>query len=333
MSIDVHAHCVPMGVIDALVAEGGRYGIEVTRQDGRYAVVIAGRVRTRPILPGLLDLPRRFAAMDATRVDVQVLSSWIDLTAYALDGHAGTRYARMFNEALAATVATSPERLRALATVPLQAPEAAAAELRHAVSFLGLAGVEIATTVDGLELDDAGLEPFWRMAEELRCLVLVHPYASLAGRGVTRHNLANLVGNPAETTIALGHLIFGRVLERHPGLRFCLVHGGGFAPYQIGRWDHAARDDAGGPAANLGRLPSEWLRNLYFDTVLHSPASLRFLLDVVGADHVVLGSDYPFRMGDAEPVATVEAVAGLDAVERAQVLSGNLGALLEGVQR
>jgi aminocarboxymuconate-semialdehyde decarboxylase len=111
------------------------------------------------------------------------------------------------------------------------------------------------------------------------------------------------------------------------------VHGGGFAPYQIGRWDHAARDDAGGPAANLGRLPSEWLRNLYFDTVLHSPASLRFLLDVVGADHVVLGSDYPFRMGDAEPVATVEAVAGLDAVERAQVLSGNLGALLEGVQR
>ncbi|MGH8825485.1 MAG: amidohydrolase family protein [Jiangellaceae bacterium] len=333
MSIDVHAHCVPTGVIDALVADGGRYGIEVTQQDGRYAVLIAGQVQTRPILPALLDLPRRIAAMDATRVQVQVLSSWIDLTAYALDGDAGARYARMFNEALAVTVATAPERFRAVATVPLQAPEQAAAELRHAVGSLGLAGVEIATTVDGRELDDPGLEPFWRAAEELRCLVLVHPYASLAGRRVTRYNLANLVGNPAETTIALGHLVFGGVLERHPGLRLCLVHGGGFAPYQIGRWDHAARHDAGGAAANLARPPSEWLRGLYFDTVLHSPASLRFLLDVVGADHVVLGSDYPFRMGDAEPVATVEAVAGLGPVERALVLSGNLGALLGEVRR
>ena len=332
MSLDVHAHCVPMGVVEALVAEGGRYGIEVTRHDGQYVVVIAGRVETRPILPALFDLPSRFAAMDATRVDVEVLSSWIDLTAYALDGEAGTRYARMFNEALAAMVATAPARLRALATVPLQAPERAAAELRHAVSILGLAGVEIATTVDGLELDDAALEPFWRMAEELRCLVLIHPYASLAGRGVRRHNLANLVGNPAETTIALGHLIFGGVLERHPELRLCLVHGGGFAPYQIGRWDHAARD-GGGLAADLGRLPSEWLRHLYFDSVLHSPASLRFLLDMVGADHVVLGSDYPFRMGDSEPVATVEAVAGLDAAERAMVLGGNLEAILDGVRR
>ncbi|HET6686360.1 MAG TPA: amidohydrolase family protein [Jiangellaceae bacterium] len=333
MSIDVHAHCVPTEVIESLVTDGGRYGIEVIQQDGRYAVLIGGRVQTRPILPALLDLPGRIAAMDDTRVEVQVLSSWIDLTAYALDGDAGTRYARMFNEALAATVAIAPERLRGLATVPLQAPERAASELRHAVSSLGLAGVEIATTVDGVELDDQGLEPFWRVAEELRCLVLVHPYASLAGRRVTRYNLANLVGNPAETTIALGHLVFGGVLERHPDLRLCLVHGGGFAPYQIGRWDHAARHDAGGVAADLGRLPSEWLHNLYFDTVLHSPASLRFLLDVVGADHVVLGSDYPFRMGDPEPVGTVEAVAGVGTVERALVLGGNLADILDGVLR
>ena len=141
MSIDVHAHCVPVGVIETLRAEGGRYGIELAQEDGRWAALIAGRVQAGPIVPGLLDLPRRLAAMDAAGVDVQVLATWIDLTAYALDEASGARYSRMFNEALAATVAEAPDRFRALATVPLQAPDTAAAELRHAVTTLGLVGV------------------------------------------------------------------------------------------------------------------------------------------------------------------------------------------------
>lgn len=332
-AIDIHAHCVPSGVIDALVADGGRYGIELTQQDGRHAALIAGRVSAGPILPALLDLPRRLAAMDAAGVKVQVLSSWIDLTAYALDGAVGSRYARMFNEALAATAASEPDRFRAVATVPLQAPERAATELRHAVTSLGLVGVEIATTVDGTELDDPGLEPFWTAAEELRALVVVHPYASLAGRNVTRYGLDNLVGNPAETTIAVGHLVFGGVLERHPDLRVCLVHGGGFAPYQVGRWDRGFRTGTRGAAEHLRRSPGEWLRGLYFDTVLHSPLSLRHLIDVVGVEQVVLGSDYPFEMGEPAPVEAVAAVAGLSDHDRGLVLHGNLAAVLEGVRR
>lgn len=333
MTIDVHAHCVPAGVIETLAADGGRYGIGISQQDGRYAAVIAGRIQTRPIAPALLDLPRRIEAMDRTGVAVQVLSSWIDLAAYALDVDAGTRYARMFNEALAGTVATAPDRLRALATVPLQAPERAAEELVHAVTALGMDGAEIATTVGGADLDDPGLEPFWAAAEDLRALILIHPYDSLAGRGVTRHNLNNLVGNPAETTVALGHLVFGGVLERHPQLKLCLVHGGGFAPYQLGRWDRAFYEDDRGAAAHLTRPPSEWVRQVYFDTVLHSPAALRFLLDVVGTDRVVLGSDYPFRMGDPDPVGTVSAAPGLDDAARGQVLEGNLAGLLDGIRR
>jgi aminocarboxymuconate-semialdehyde decarboxylase len=333
VSIDVHAHCVPVGVIETLRAEGGRYGIEVAQEDGRWAALIAGRVTAGPILPTLLDLPRRLAAMDAAGVDVQVLATWIDLTAYALDEGSGARYARMFNEALAATVAEAPARFRALATVPMQAPATAAAELRHAVTTLGLVGVEIATTVDGLELDDPSLEPFWTAAEELRCVVVVHPYASLAGRRVSRFGLNNLVGNPAETTIALGHLIFGGVLERHPELRLVLVHGGGFAPYQIGRWDHGYRTGAQGAGEHLTRSPGEWLRSLYFDTVLHSPASLRHLIDVVGVERVVLGSDYPFLMGEPEPVRALDAVDGLDDKGRDLVLQGNLAALLDEVRR
>jgi len=296
-------------------------------------VLIAGRVQTRPMFPALMDLPRRIAAMDAAGVDVQVLSSWIDLTAYALEPDAGSRYARMFNESLAATVATAPDRFRALATVPLQAPARAAAELRHAVTSLGLVGAEIATTVDGRELDDPELAPFWSAAEELRAIVVVHPYASLAGRNVSRYNLNNLVGNPAESTIAVAHLVHGGVLERHPELRVVLVHGGGFAPYQMGRWDRGYAAAADGAEANLNRPPSEWLRQMWFDTVLHSPASLRFLLDAVGIEQVVLGSDYPFRMGDPEPVATVRAVAGLEGKDLERVLSGNLATLLEEVRR
>lgn len=333
MSIDVHAHCVPDGVIETLRAEGGRYGIEIAQQDGRYAALIAGRVPAGPILPGLLDLPRRLAAMDAAGVDVQVLASWIDLTAYALDEASGVRYARMFNEALAATVAGHPDRFRALATVPLQAPERAAAELRHAVTALGLVGAEIATTVDGVELDDPALEPFWAAAEELRALVVVHPYASLAGRSVSRYALGNLLGNPAESTIAIGHVIFGGVLERHPDLRLVFVHGGGFAPYQVGRWDRGYRTGFRGAAEQLTRSPGEWLAELYFDTVLHSPRSLRHLIDVVGVEHVLLGSDYPFVMGEPEPVRALEAVAGLDDEARDLIAHGTLATLLDEVRR
>lgn len=331
MTTDVHAHCVPAGLLEQLASEGGRHGIEVSREDGRYAALIAGRVQTRPVFPALMDLPRRLTAMDEAGVDVQVLSSWIDLTAYALPAAQGARYARMFNEAMGETVASAPSRLRGLATVPLQTPEQAGVELRHAVSSLGLVGVEIATTVDGTELDDAALDPFWTAAEELQALVLIHPYASLAGRGVTRFNLNNTVGNPAETTVAVGHLVFGGVLERHPGLRVVLVHGGGFVPYQLGRWDHAFHTDDRGAATHLTRPPSEWVRGLLFDTVVHSPAALRFLIDVVGAEQVVLGSDYPFRMGDPSPVATVTAVPGLDDTDRSRILGGTLDAVLATV--
>lgn len=332
-SIDVHAHCVPQEVINQLAADSRRFGIVMVERDGRRRVVIAGKTDAGPLHPGLTDMRRRLSVMDATGVDVQVLSSWIDLTAYALPPDVGARYARMFNEALVSSAAEHPRRFVTLCTVPLQSPEVAAAELRHAVAELGMAGVEIATTVAGRDLDDAGLDPFWAAAEELRCLVLLHPCASLAGRGVGRYFLGNLVGNPAESTIALGHLVFGGVLERHPDLRLCAVHGGGFAPYQAGRWDHAYRGDVRGAAAHLTRPPSEWLSRLYYDTVLHSPRSLQLLVDTVGVEQVVLGTDYPFEMGDPDPLATIARVTGLAEDERRQIRAGNLLGLLSRVRR
>jgi aminocarboxymuconate-semialdehyde decarboxylase len=261
-------------------------------------------------------------------VSVQLLSGWMDLAATALPATVATRYARMFNEALVQDAAAEPDRFRCFATLPLQSPTDAVAELQHAVAELGMVGAEIGTTVGGQDLDDPGLEPFWSAAEELGCLLLLHPCESLAGRGVTRHFLANTVGNPAESTIAVGHLVFGGVLERHPDLRMVVVHGGGFAPYQLGRWDHAFEHDVRGAAANLTRPPSQWVGRLYHDTVLHSSRSLELLVDVVGPGRVVLGSDYPFEMGEADPVRVVESLPGVSDADRALILHGNIDRLL-----
>ncbi|MBO0827781.1 MAG: amidohydrolase family protein [Streptosporangiales bacterium] len=332
MTLDVHAHCVPVGLIETLERDSGSYGIEITSRDGTRAARIAGRVDTPALRSDLIDVDARIAAMDQARIRTQVLSSWIDLTAYALPADAGARYARMFNEHLAATAALHPDRFLAVCTVPLQSPERAAEELRHAVGRLGMVGVEIATTVDGTELDDPGLDPFWVAAHDLGCIVLVHPYRSLAGRSMKRYFLGNLVGNPAESTLAIAHLVFGGVLERFPDLRICVVHGGGFLPYQWGRLDRGYHAVPRLTAGQLTLPPSKWLRRLYFDTVVHAPEVLRVLVDLVGVEHVVLGSDYPFEMGDPDPVATVEAVPGLDEAGRQLILRGNLDRLFAGVR-
>lgn len=332
MSHDVHAHCIPQGLVEALERDAS-YGIEVLRDGGRASARIADRVTAGPLRADLADVDGRLAAMDRAGVEVQLLSSWIDLTAYALPADAGSRYARLFNESLAATAGLHPDRLRALATVALQAPEHAAAELDHAVRELGMDGAEIATTVDGVELDDPGLDPFWAAAQELACLVLVHPYASLAGRRIDRYFLGNLVGNPSESTVAVAHLVCGGVLERFPDLRLCVVHGGGFLPYQLGRLDRGYEAVPRLVAPNLSRPPGHWVRRLYFDTVLHTPEALAYLVRVVGADHVLLGSDYPFEMGDPDPVSTVRAVPDLDDAQRDLILEGNVRRLLADIRR
>lgn len=325
--IDVHAHVVPAAVIAACERDGGSYGVEVLRQDGAPAVRVAGD-RPLPVRADLVEVGPRLAAMDRAGVATQVLSAWVNLTAYRLDGAAGARFCRMFNEALAGLVAAHPGRFMALATAPLQAPSRAAAELRHAVERLGMAGAEIGTTVDRTELDDPGLDPFWAAASDLGAIVLVHPMDPLAGRGIARYFLDNAVGRPAETTIAVAHLVLGGVLERFGDLRVCVVHGGGFLPFQRGRLDRAYVAKPELAAVHLTRPPSAWLRRLYYDTVVHDPDVLAWLVDFAGAEHVLLGSDYPFEMGDPDPVATVQSVPGLDDHQRRLILRGNLERLL-----
>ncbi len=333
MITDVHAHCIPAELIELLRTEGPDIGIEVVPGERGEDVLIAGRVRSGPLRPVLSDVAARLEHMDATGVEVQLLSGWVDLTAYALDGDAGATYARRFNQILTDEAGRFPDRFRALATVPLQSPGKAAEELAHAVSELGMVGVEIATTVDGKDLDQAELDPFWAAAEELRCLVLLHPYAPLAGVDLSRNFLDNMVGRPAETTVAVAHLVFSGVLERFPGLVMCVVHGGGFLPYQLGRMERGYSAVPHLTARHINTSPRDVARHLYYDTVLHSPEAIRFLIDTVGVDRVLLGSDYPFEMGDPDPVSSVDAVPGLGDGERHAILEGNVDALLAAVGR
>lgn len=330
---DVHAHCLPGELLELLRADGPNFQIEVTRNDqGQELLVLAGRRTVGPFPPALDDTRARLAAMDADGVDVQVLSHRTDLSAYALSGDAGARYARAFNRIMADEVARQPDRFLALGTVPLQEPKAAAEELVHAVRELGMVGVEIASTVDGTPLDAAGLEPFWEAADDLRCLVLLHPYDPLPGVDLGRWFLENMFGRPAESTLAIARLMLSGTLERYPDLVMCLVHGGGFLPYQLGRFQKGHTVVPHHAATHSSRPPLETARRLYYDSLLHTPEALAFLVDLVGPDHVVVGSDYPYEMHERQPVTAVHA-AGLTADQRALVLGGNVQRLLDGIRR
>ncbi len=334
MTYDVHAHIVPIELMRLLRRRGHNYGIEVLHDDsGEELLRLAGEKVIGPFPQELYDLDARLGAMERGGVDTQLVSHRTDFSAYALDPGAGARYARDFNRILAEEVSMYPDRLLALGTVPLQSPGAAADELAYIVGELGMVGVEIATTVDGIHLVDAGLDPFWQVANELRCLVLIHPYDPLGGYDLSRFFLDNIFGRPAESTVAMAHLLFGGVLERYPDLVICMVHGGGYMPYQLGRWEKGYKMVPHLTAENISRSPLEFVRRLYFDTLVHIPESVSFLLDLVGPTQVVVGTDYPYPMHERAPVAFVDSVPRLTDDAREMILHGNISRILDGINR
>jgi aminocarboxymuconate-semialdehyde decarboxylase len=320
--VDLHCHFIPPALLDRIRADGAAHSIRVTDGD---KVSFAGRDATQSFPQGMLDLEDRLVWMDTEEIDIQVVSAWMDFSAYVLDPSDGVWLARVLNELTVDAIAKHSDRFRAMAAVPLQAPELAADELRYAVTELGIVSVEIGTKVADSELDDPALEPFWTTAEDLDLLVLVHPpYRSIGIDRFKRYFLDNLVSNPMEETVAAAHLIFGGVLERHTRLKICLTHGGGFLPYQIGRLDRGFDARPSVTATRLTAPPSSFLRRFYYDTVVHGSEALRFLGDRVGMDRIVLGSDYPFPMGSPHPVDAVRA-AGLSDDATEAILRSNVG--------
>lgn len=330
MVYDVHAHCIPPQFRAWLESGGPRVGLEMLDQGRGTCVRFNGQFTTAPLREDLGDIEARIEAMDRMGVTKQLLAGWVDLAGYDLEPSRGVTYARAHNDALAEHASEVPDRLLSLATVPLQDPSAAADELARAMGELGMVGAQIATTVGSEWLDQRPLDDFWEAAAELGALVVLHPMAPLTGVDLDRYFMSNAIGRPAETTIALAGLIYSGVFDCNEDLALCAVHGGGFAPYQVGRMNRAylAKPEAAGK--QISKLPGDYLSRLYFDTVVHDPAVLRFLIDSFGADHVMLGTDYPFEMGDDDPVALVDSVPGITAAQREVILSGNVERLLGG---
>jgi aminocarboxymuconate-semialdehyde decarboxylase len=264
--------------------------------------------------------------MDAAEVDVQVLSAAPQTYLYDQESSLAAACATLQNDEIAKLVAAHPDRFLGIATLPLQAPQRAADELRRAVRKLGFRGAMIGSNAQDRNLDDPAFEPLWATAAELDALLLIHPYNVAGADRLRSYYLNNLIGNPLDTTIAAACLVFGGVLERHPQLKVLLVHGGGFVPYQAGRWAHGwkVRPE---PQVNIKQSPEPWIYRFHYDTILHAKPQLEFLVDSVGASRVLLGSDYPYDMGTGECVRQVRALS-ISEADKAIVLGGLAASLL-----
>lgn len=323
-TIDLHCHMVVPGV-EALVADTpGKRADQAASVATFGAASIEMNARQFQVVgPKLARLDERLADMDAMGVDIQVVSVSPTQYCYWADEELSLALVRTANDALAEACAANPKRLLGLATVSLQHPAAAAEQLEHAMKQLGLRGVEISSHVNCESLAERRFDPFWKKADELGAVVFIHPWGTNVGDRLSRHYLGNTVGQPMETTIALSQLIFGGTLDRHAGLKIVAAHGGGYLPLYISRSDHAHthRPDAAG----CNCRPSEYLRRIWFDSLVYDPRHLDRLIEVVGASQLVLGTDYPFDMGDYDPAALLGHLA--DDVQAA-IAGGNAAALL-----
>src|SRR6185312_15194878 len=302
-TIDTHTHVLTEETIALLNKELPKAAIKLTPIDHDFAALEVAGVPYKPFPRGGFDLERRLQDMDATGVDVHVLSATPQTYLYKL----GTPAAAIQNDQIAKLVKQQPERFMGIGTLPMQSGEEAAAELRRIVKTLGLRGAMFASNVLGKNLDDPDFEPLWAAAHELDALLFVHPNNVAGADRLKSYYLVNLIGNPLDTTIAAACLVFGGVFNRYPKLKVALAHGGGFTPYQAPRWTHGW-DVRPEPKKNIAQRPTQIVEHFIYDTILHSKETLEFLIKRAGAERVVLGSDYPYDMGMMDCVAHVRAL-------------------------
>jgi aminocarboxymuconate-semialdehyde decarboxylase len=265
------------------------------------------------------SLDVRLETMDREGVDMQIVSHMPNY-AYWADRQLSEQIVEAGNSAVHEVCTARPDRFLGLGFVSLQFPDLAARQVEQAIAA-GFKGVEISSNVNGKDLDDAQFESFWSSAEQHNALVFIHPSGTTLGDRVAQYYLGNIIGNPLDTTLALTHLIFGGVLERHPGLKILAAHGGGYLPSYCSRSDHGY--EVRPEAQTIPHPPSHYLSRVWVDNLVYGPFNLGHVIGQMGADHVVLGTDYPFDMGQENPVEIVDAVSGLSDEDRNRIKAGN----------
>jgi len=319
MIIDIHTHTLCPGVNDILGGPPPPGAVPYQRDmsDESRAVDAA---QGPALMKKFNDPATRDAVMAAMGVDFQIIAPAPGQQHYWADADLLARLARAQNDHVAAHVARAPSRFAGLGTLPLSAPQEAVREATRAVEELGLRGFQIDSRADDMELSNPALAPVWAKLAELGAVLAIHPLGFSHGQRLSDFFMVNVVGQPLEEIIAVNHLIFGGVLDRHPDLRVLIAHGGGYFPYYVGRMDHAwkARPEL---RRLIGDAPSTYLRRMWYDTCVFDAPTLARLVDLAGPDRVMMGSDWPFDMGDGGPVALVRAAVP-EAQAQAAVLSG-----------
>ena len=323
--IDIHAHFFPEAFLRLIAEEGERMNVRVDRSDPKGPVLQIGTTRTAPLRAPFIDLGLRLKEMNRQGVAVHALSLTGPMVHWA-PPELGARLARAVNDAMAEGHTAHPDRFVGLATLPIQDPKLAVNEIDRIARLRGMRGVYLPTNVQGRELCSPDFFPLYERIQELGLPVLLHPVAVVGAERFHAFYLSNLLGNPFDNTIAAANLVFSGVFDRFPKLTVCLPHGGGAFPYLVGRLDRGWKMRP--ECRHLKRPPSAYLRRFTYDTITHSAESLRFLIKRVGADRVMIGSDYCFDMGYERPVEVVTRLAGLAKADQARILAGNAQRML-----
>jgi aminocarboxymuconate-semialdehyde decarboxylase len=323
-AIDFHAHVIVPEVY-AVAAQHNIFSELPT--DGGVTDEMRRSIKDRAgtVLARMSDLTERIGNMDAMGVDVQVLSaSLVHQGLEWADAQTSLRLARTTNDWIAKAIASHPTRLLGLGTLPLHVPALVVAELERCMRDLGLRGAAISTTAGAMELGDPQLRPFWAKAEELGAIVFIHPGGNRDAR-FKRYHLWNSVGQAFEEAMAISSLMYDGVLESFPGLKICVSHGGGYMPYYMGRIDRNYIEKAN-TRINMSKPPIDYLRMLYFDSCVYERSVLQHLVEKVGAERVLLGSDYP--VGEGRPIEFITDAAALSPGEKERIVAANAASLL-----
>ena len=322
MKIDIHTHILPERWPDLRERYGYGGWIRMEHQKPCCANMMIDDRFFREVQQNCWDPQTRMHECDGDHVDVQVLSTVPVMFSYWAKPEHALDLSMLLNDHIAGIVAEYPQRFAGLGTLPMQSPELAIKELERCVKELGLRGVQIGSHINDWNLDEPALFAIYEAAQDLDAAIFVHPWDMMAKEKMPRYWLPWLVGMPAETSLAICSIMFGGVLDRFPNLRFCFAHGGGSFPATIGRIEHGFHVRPDLVQVNTQTETRDYLHRLYFDSLVHDPAVLRYMLEVFSANRIMLGSDYPFPLGEHRPGELIESMQELTPEIRERLLSG-----------
>ncbi len=329
-AIDIHHHYLPLELVEEVKRNGKALGVEYlppqNPKDNPFQIRFPNGNRITPD-PRMTEIDYRIDVMNKGDIGIASVEVHTACVGYELDGSRGEAWSRLYNQAIMNLVNKHPDRFVGIATVPLQDPPRAARVLEYAVRDLKMSGVTIASNVVGKYYDGKEFDPFWKKVEELEVMMIMHPEWVLGREKIGAYGLRTVCGNPADTTLSVGFMIYSGVFDRFPNLKLCLLHGGGFFPYHLGRFDSGFATASAGGRLPAKQPPSQYLKNIYFDNLVYRVETLEYLKRVAGADHIMVGTDYPFDLGDPRAAEKIRQMNCTES-EREAMLHGNARRLL-----